>query len=101
MATIRIFGYLKWFLKKKVVINTTIPNVNNLKIEQYNWTEFYPHAIEEIPKDMPEPKGKEVKLSSSFDASHASDLVTRRSVTGVLQIINNTPISSFPRGRIP
>ena len=97
MATIRIFGYLKWFLKKKVIIDTTIPNVDNLKIEQFNWTEFYPHAIEEIPKDMPEPKGKEVKLSSSFDASHASDLVTRRSVTGVLQMINNTPISSYSK----
>ena len=97
IATLRIFGYLKWFLKKKVVIDTTISDVDNDRIEKHNWSEFYPRAVEEIPKDMPEPKGKGVKLITMFDASHASDLVTRRSVTGVLQMVNNTPISSYSK----
>jgi hypothetical protein len=47
---------------------------------------------EELPHDMLEPKGKPVRITVYLDADHAHDLVTRRSVTGILIFINNTPI---------
>ena len=59
---------------------------------EYNWNEFYPDAEEEIPKDMPEPTGKKVKITVYVDADHAHDVVTRRSITGILVFVNNTPI---------
>jgi hypothetical protein len=54
--------------------------------------EFYPDASEEIPKDLPPEKGPRVRMTVYVDADHAHDLVTRRSITGILVILNNTPI---------
>jgi hypothetical protein len=46
----------------------------------------------QIPKDLPPEKGQRVRLSFYVDVDHAHDLVTRRSITGILSLINNTPI---------
>jgi hypothetical protein len=54
--------------------------------------EFYPYASEEIPKDLPPKKGPRVRMTDYIDADHAHDLVTRRSITGILVELNNTPI---------
>ena len=40
---------------------------------EVNWNEQYPGATEELPKDMPTPKGKEVKITIYVDADHALD----------------------------
>ena len=58
------------------------------------WKEFYPDAEEVLPaKDMtPKPLGKKIRITCYKDADHAHDLVTRRSVTGVLLFLNNTPV---------
>jgi hypothetical protein len=58
--------------------------------EHSNWMEFYPDAGEEIPKDLPPEKGLKVKMTVYVDADDAYDLVTRRSITGVLVMLNNT-----------
>lgn len=42
---------------------------------------------------MIQPKGEEATITVYVDADHAHDLVTRRSVTGILLFINNTPIA--------
>jgi hypothetical protein len=57
-----------------------------------NWMEFYTDAGEEIPKDLPPEKGPRVRITVYVDADHAHDLVTRRSITGILVMLNNTPI---------
>jgi hypothetical protein len=54
--------------------------------------EFYPDAIEEFPKDLPPKKGPKVRTTVYVDADHAHDLVTRRSITEILIMLNNTPI---------
>jgi hypothetical protein len=54
--------------------------------------EFYPDASEEIPEDLPPEKGARVRMIVYADDDHAHDLVTRRSITGILVIQNNTPI---------
>ena len=41
-----------------------------------NWDELYPDAKEDLPDDMPPPKGKEIKLTAVVDADHARDKVT-------------------------
>ena len=41
---------------------------------------------------MPEPKGKSVTISCFVDANHASNVVTRRSHTGILAFVQNSPI---------
>jgi hypothetical protein len=57
-----------------------------------NWMQLYPNAGEEIPKDLPPEKGPRVRMTVYVDADHAHDPVTRRSITGILVILNNTPI---------
>jgi hypothetical protein len=54
--------------------------------------EFYPDAGEEIPKDLLPEKGPRVRMTVYVDADHVHDLVTRRSITGILDMLNNTPI---------
>jgi hypothetical protein len=53
--------------------------------------EFYPDASEEIPKDLPSEKEPRVRMTVYVDADHEHDLVTRRSITGILVMLNNTP----------
>jgi hypothetical protein len=90
----RIFGYIKQFPKGQIIID---PNEHNIPYEEevndFEWSEFYPDASEELPPDMLDPKGKEAVITVYVDADHAHDVVTRRSVTGILMFINNTPIS--------
>jgi hypothetical protein len=43
-----------------------------------------------IPTDIPEPKGKYVTLSHYFDANLNHDMVTGRSVTAILDFLNQT-----------
>jgi hypothetical protein len=54
--------------------------------------EFYLDSSEEIPKDLPPEKGPRVRMTVYLDADHAHDLVTRRSITGILVMLNNTPV---------
>jgi hypothetical protein len=54
--------------------------------------EFYPEDGEKIPKDLHPEKGSRVRMTLDNDADHAHDLVTRRSITGILVTLNNIPI---------
>jgi hypothetical protein len=54
--------------------------------------EFYPDASEEIPKDLPPEKRPRIRMTIYVDADHAHDLVTRRSITGILVMLYKTPI---------
>ena len=92
----RVFGYLKGHLKGKIVYDTRELKVNDavfLDVDKTNWIRHYGEdAEEELPKDMPELLMKEAKITVFFDASFGSDLVTRRSVTGIILFINSTPV---------
>ena len=59
--------------------------------------EFYPDAKEDLPKDKPKAKGKLCTITCFVDADHARDKLTRRSVTGILVFLNNTPISWYSK----
>jgi hypothetical protein len=89
----RILSYLKTFPKGRVIIDTSYPDRSVYPVEDHsNWVEFYPDSGEEIPKDIPAEKGPRVRMTVYVDADHAHDLVTRRSITGILVMLKNTPI---------
>jgi hypothetical protein len=54
--------------------------------------EFYPDAGEKIPNDLTLEKETTVKMNVYLDAHHAHDVVTRKSITEILDITNNTLI---------
>ena len=94
-AMLRVFGYLKTYNKRRLVINTDQPDYTKLESVRHNWKEFYPDAKENIPDNCPVPKGKEVIILTIFYASHASDLVTRRLVTGIVTLHNKTVVKTY------
>ena len=89
-AAKKVLGYLKKLDKGRIIFDTSIPEKIGTS-EQHDWTAMYPDAEEEMPPDVLEPLGKEVQVTAYVDADHAHDLVTRRSVTAILILLNNTP----------
>lgn len=90
----RVFGYLRKKPKGKILIDVEeAPIRSSVNVTSgQNWSEMYPDACEDIPKDMPIQRGKPVSITTYVDADHARDKVTCRSVTGVLLLVNNTPL---------
>ena len=92
-AALRIMGYLKAFQKGTILLDNSYPDHSSYTTDvEQDWQEFYPDAEEDIPHDMLKPKGKKARLTVFVDADHAHDQVTRRSVTGIVVMLNNTPI---------
>ena len=89
-AAKKVLGYLKKLDKGRIIFDTSIPEKIGTS-EQHDWTAMYPDAEEEMPPDVLEPLGREVQVTAYVDADHAHDLVTRRSVTAILILLNNTP----------
>jgi hypothetical protein len=94
---IRIFGYLKHYYRYGIIFDDLPHHLPELQDVEVNWEEQYPGAMEELPPDMPQPKGKEVHFTMYVDADHASDQETRRSVTGFILFINNTPVKWYSK----
>jgi Reverse transcriptase (RNA-dependent DNA polymerase) len=52
---------------------------------------YYPDLIDEWDMNWPEPKGQPVKITIFVDADHATNRIDRRSVTGIIVLLNSTP----------
>jgi hypothetical protein len=97
-AMLQVFGYLKARVKGKIIMDINTADTSAYTAADLSaWCKFYHNAKEEIPDDMLHPKGNPVKTSMYYDASHASDLETRRSVSGILFFLNNTPVKWFSK----
>jgi hypothetical protein len=62
-----------------------------------DWSEFYGDVEEEMPPNMPEPRGNPVSTSAFVDANHAGNVVTRRSHTGIILFVQNAPIMWYSK----
>jgi hypothetical protein len=62
-----------------------------------DWTDFYGDVTEELPPNMPKPRGHPVTISAFVDANHAGNVVTRRSHTGIFIFVQNAPIIWFSK----
>ena len=95
----KVFGYLRSFPKGKILIDVNDPPIRRIADtgKVHDWIEFYPDATEDLPKDRPKARGELCTLTCYVDADHARDMATRRSVTGILVLLNNTPISWYSK----
>ena len=83
-----------------MILDPNYPKHSNFPTPECdNWKEFYPDAQEHIPheSETPVPRGCFARITVFKDADHAHDLLTRRSVTGILLMINNTPVKWFSK----
>ena len=55
---LHIFSYIKGHDRSKCVFDPSIPDHGIIQDVEYDWTDFYPDAKEELPLDMPEPREK-------------------------------------------
>ena len=98
---VNIFHYLKYHDRSWMVMDPTSFDIN--------WTprserdihpeerarllkDIYTDATDELPHNMPEPRGNGVDLNVFVDADHARNKVTRRSHTGIIIFCNLSPI---------
>ena len=83
----QIFGYLKKYHNTELVFDPSDPTINEQDFERRDWafSEFgHVEGKEELPPNMPEPRGMGFTIVVKVDADHASDTVTRSSRTGIL-----------------
>ena len=66
--------------------------------KEYDWEyTVYAGAREEVPHGAPPPRGKVVDTVTYVDANLCHDMLTGRSVTGIIHFINKTPIDTFSK----
>jgi hypothetical protein len=90
-----IFAHLRKYHNAELVFDPSDPCVDESDFELKDWTssEFgHLQGIEELPPNMPQPRGLGFVMSAKVDADHASDTVTRRSRTGFLVRLNSALI---------
>ncbi len=61
------------------------------EVIKYDWGEVYANFVEELPPDMPEPKGKPVCTTNFVDANLMHGLTNGKSVSVIIHMINLTP----------
>ena len=92
----KIFGYLKKFPKKGIVMDPTPPIITEYpdapteKFQEFGHQ--YQDFKEELDPKFPEPTITELDINIFCDADHAHDLVTGRSVTGIIAFVGSAPI---------
>ena len=96
----RMYGFLKKRPDGAIRFRTGIPNHEAIKEPvEYDWSQtvYGPNLHEELPADMPVPKGHPVRISTYEDANLMHDLISGRSMTGILHLLNQTPIYWFSK----
>jgi hypothetical protein len=99
-ALYHVFAYLKSHSDKlgRIGYDPKTPEINESVFNgNADWKEFYGDVEEELPPNMPKPRGNPVIISSFVDANHAGNVVTRRSHTGIIILVQNAPIMWFSK----
>ena len=91
----RIFCYLKNYKDASITFNVEVPEHSQFKIEQPEWKYIYGNCEEELPKNMPELKGKPIVITTFVNANLMHNVITGRSVCRILHMMNKTPIEWF------
>jgi len=80
-----------------MVFDETLPEFDEHRFKDIDWSEFYPDATKAIPPNHPEPRGNAVNTSTFVDADHAGCKETRRSHTGILLFVNRALITWYSK----
>jgi hypothetical protein len=79
-------------------IDTSKPNYSHIPMKEYDWSyTCYKGAKELLPNDAPKPLGKPIVTTSYVDANLYHDLISGRSITGILHLWNSTPIDWYSK----
>lgn len=92
-----ILGYLKKFPKKGIVMDPRPPTIDistNASDRQVyeEFTHQYKYYKEELDLYFPDPTINELDIAVFCDSDHAYDLVTGRSITGLIAFVGSTSV---------
>jgi hypothetical protein len=74
------------------------PDYSSIGDRDHDWDHsIYEGAREIIPREIPEPLGKSIVLTTYVDANLYHDMITGRSVMGILHLVNQTPFDWFSK----
>jgi hypothetical protein len=94
----RIYGYIKKWKHGGIRYRTSEPDYSYLPQQLFTWAKStYGQVKEAIPQDVPKSLGQHVVLTTYVDANLHHDMVSGRSVTAVLHLINQTPFDWYSK----
>jgi hypothetical protein len=94
----RIYAYLAKFCHATIRVRTREPDYSSIPEKTYDWQySVYGNVREVLPRNAPEPLGNWVLITTYVDANLYHDLITGRSVTGILLMINQTVIDWYSK----
>ena len=93
----RMCGYLARYKSAAIRIRTEMPDYSALPENEFEWERIYENPSENVPDDAPEPLGKPACTTHYVDANLMHCLATGRSVTGIMHMLNKTPIDCFSK----
>jgi hypothetical protein len=93
-----MFAFLKAKHNGTMVFDPSVPDIDESKFIRDDWTAAaYGECREELPSNMPKPRGVAFTLRAFVDSDHAGDVATRRSRTGFVIFLNSAPIYWFSK----
>ena len=95
----RVLVYLKKHHNTEMVFDPSYPWIYQNQFERQDWWHnVYGDSLsEDLPPNMPEPRGLGFVLSTYIDSDHAGNTITRRSRTGFLVYFNSDLIHWMPK----
>jgi hypothetical protein len=94
----RVYGYLSKMRHAVTRVRIDEPDYSDIPDCDYDWCQsVYGNVEELLPTNAPAPLGNFVTLTHYVDANLMHDVVTGRSVTGILHLINKTPFDAFSK----
>ena len=94
---LHIFAYLKSHSNSEMVYDPSGVEFDRTQFLRKDWgysiyIQDNSELVEEIPPNMPEPRGLGMTMRVYVDSDHAGDTVTRRSRTSFIIFLNSAPI---------
>ena len=93
-----LLGYLAYLPEGAIRFRIGEPDFTDIQDQEFDWSRtVYGSPKEIIPTDIPQLRGNHVTTVHCVDANLHHDLVTGRSVTAILHIVNGTPIDWYSK----
>jgi hypothetical protein len=94
----RVVRYLSKMKHAVIRFRVDMPDMSDLQSVDYDWEHSaYGNITETVPHNAPPPLGKPIMLIHYVNANLLHDMLTGRSVTGILHFLNQCPIEWFSK----
>ena len=94
----RVYEYISKMRHSSIYIRIEEPDYSDIPKQIFDWDySVYGNVREELPYDLPRALGKPVTLTHFVDANLYHDVMTGWLVTGILHLINKTPIDWYSK----